>query len=90
MRELQLLSTAFNKRTRKYNSYRGNVGTVAKNLINRRFFTDCPYQKLVTDVTEVRWGTKTIDERAYFTCIYDLFSAIKLVNTLLLNLLQLF
>ena len=28
MRELQLLSTAFNKRTRKYNSYRGNVGTV--------------------------------------------------------------
>ncbi|WDC91534.1 IS3 family transposase [Latilactobacillus curvatus] len=74
MRELQLLSTAFNKRTRKYNSYRGNVGTVAKNLINRRFFTDRPYQKLVTDVTEVRWGTKTIDERAYFTCIYDLFS----------------
>ncbi len=74
MRELQLLSTAFNKRTRKYNSYRGNVGTVAKNLINRRFFTDHPYQKLVTDVTEVRWGTKTIDERAYFTCIYDLFS----------------
>ena len=74
MRELQLLSTAFNKRTRKYNSYRGNVGTVAKNLINRRFFTDRPYQKLVTDVTEVRQGTKTIDERAYFTCIYDLFS----------------
>ncbi|WP_251908084.1 IS3 family transposase [Latilactobacillus sakei] len=74
MRELQLLSTAFNKRTRKYNSYRGNVGTVAKNLIHRRFFTDRPYQKLVTDVTEVRWGTKTIDERAYFTCIYDLFS----------------
>ncbi len=54
MRELQLLSTAFNKRTRKYNSYRGNVGTVAKNLINRRFFTDRPYQKLVTDVTEIR------------------------------------
>ena len=74
MREMQLLSSAFNKRTRKYNSYKGTVGTVAKNLINRRFFTNRPYQKLVTDVTEIRWGGKTIDERAYFTCIYDLFS----------------
>lgn len=74
MREMQLLSTAFNRRTRKYNSYKGNVGTIAKNLINRRFFTDRPYQKLATDITEVRWGSQTIDERAYFTCIYDLFS----------------
>lgn len=74
MRDMKLLSTAFNKQSRKYNSYKGTVGTIAKNLINRRFFTDRPYQKLVTDVTEVRWGHRTIDERAYFTCIYDLFS----------------
>ncbi|CAM2810790.1 Mobile element protein (fragment) [Dellaglioa algida] len=49
MREMQLLSTAFNKRSRKYNSYKGNIETIAKNLINRRFFTDRPYQKLATD-----------------------------------------
>ena len=47
MREIQLLSTAFNRRTRKYNSYRWNVGIVTKNLVNCCFFTD---QKLVTDV----------------------------------------
>lgn len=74
MREMQLLSTAFNKRTRKYNSYKGTVGKIAKNLINRRFFTDRPYQKLATDITEIRWGNQSIDERSYFTCIYDLFS----------------
>lgn len=28
----------------------------------------------MTDVTEVRWGDKIIEERAYFTCIYYLFS----------------
>lgn len=74
MRNMGLLSTAFNRQTRKYNSYKGKVGTVSKNLINHRFFSDRPYQNLATDVTEVRWGDKTINERAYFTCIYDLFS----------------
>lgn len=56
MRGTDLLSTAFNRHTRKYNSYKGKVGTIAKNFINRRFFSDRPYQKLATDVTEVRWG----------------------------------
>ncbi|WP_156520035.1 IS3 family transposase [Loigolactobacillus backii] len=75
MRELGLLSTAYNKQTRKYNSYKGTVGKLAKNRLNRRFMTNRPYQKLTTDITELRWGNKTIGERAYFTCIYDLFSS---------------
>lgn len=74
MRELNLLSTAYNKQTRKYNSYKGTVGAVAKNRLKRRFMTNRPYQKLTTDITEPRWGNKTIEERAYFTCVYDLFS----------------
>lgn len=36
--------------------------------------TDRPYQKLTTDITELRWGKQSIAERAYFTCLYDLFS----------------
>lgn len=75
MRELNLLSTAYAKKTRKYNSYKGTVGAIAKNRLNRRFKTNRPYQKLTTDVTEIRWGNQTVDERAYFTCVYDLCSS---------------
>lgn len=74
MHELNLLSCAYNKKTRKYNSYKGTVGTLAKNRLNRRFNTDRPYQKLTTDITEIRWGNQSTEERAYFTCLYDLYS----------------
>lgn len=72
MRENNLLCQAFNRRTKKYNSYKGTVGTVDHNRLNRRFKTDCPFQKIVTDVTEVRWGNQTINKRAYFTVYIDL------------------
>ncbi|MCT3216062.1 hypothetical protein EFO90_17220 [Lactiplantibacillus plantarum] len=74
MRENNLLCQAFNRRTKKYNSYKGTVGTVAHNRLNRRFKTDRPFQKSVTDVTEVRWGNQTINERAYFTAYIDLYN----------------
>lgn len=54
MRENNLLCQAFNRRTKKYNSYKGTVGTVAHNRLNRRFKMDRPFQKIVTDVTEFR------------------------------------
>ncbi|KZV03169.1 hypothetical protein [Lactiplantibacillus plantarum] len=58
----------------KYNSYKGTVGTVAHNRLNRRFKTDRPFQKIVTDVTEIRWGNQTLNERAYFTAYIDLYN----------------
>ncbi|WP_413628263.1 IS3 family transposase [Fructilactobacillus vespulae] len=74
MRENNLLCQAFNRRTKKYNSYKGTVGTVTHNRLNRRFKTNRPFQKIVTDVTEVRWGNQTINERAYFTAYMDLYN----------------
>ncbi|MGY5276227.1 IS3 family transposase [Lactiplantibacillus plantarum] len=74
MRENNLLCQAFNRRTKKYNSYKGTVGTVAHNRLNRRFKMDRPFQKIVTDVTEVRWGNQTINKRAYFTVYIDLYN----------------
>lgn len=74
MKENHLQANAYNKKTRKYNSYKGTVGTIAPNLLKRRFETDRPYQKLTADITELRWGTKTTAERAYFQPIYDLYS----------------
>lgn len=85
IKALNLLSTAYNKKTRKYDSYKGNVGHIAKNLLHRKFYTNRPYQKLTTDITELRWGNRTVEERAYFTCLYDLFSGEVLSYNISLN-----
>lgn len=36
---------------RKYVSYKGTVGRIAPNILNRDFDTDRPYQKIGTDIT---------------------------------------
>jgi hypothetical protein len=42
----------------RYSSYRGTVGKVAPNLLDRQFGAGRPYEKWVTDVTEFHlpWG----------------------------------
>lgn len=54
MCELGLKCVKFMRKSRKYNSYEGNVGKVAKNRLSRRFNTPIPLQKLVTDITEFK------------------------------------
>ncbi|WP_243056206.1 IS3 family transposase, partial [Pseudomonas sp. BP01] len=39
-------------RPKKYRSYKGVVGTIAPNLLERNFLAQRPNQKWVTDVTE--------------------------------------
>ena len=39
---------------RRYNSYKGTIGKIADNLLNRDFKADKPNQKWVTDVTEFK------------------------------------
>lgn len=39
-------------RMKKYRSYKGEVGKIAPNLLNRNFKAEKPNQKWVTDVTE--------------------------------------
>ena len=39
-------------RIKKYHSYKGEVGKVAPNLLERNFSTTAPNEKWVTDVTE--------------------------------------
>ncbi|MDU0893709.1 MAG: IS3 family transposase [Anaerococcus sp.] len=55
MHELKL----FGKRPKeKYHSYKGKVGKIADNLIDRNFKADRPLQKWTTDVSEFKfsWG----------------------------------
>ena len=53
------------------NSYKGEVGKIAPNLLNRDFHTEMPNQKWVTDVTEF----SLFGEKLYLTLILDLDSS---------------
>ncbi len=55
MQKLNLQVTSFTRKSRKYRSYRGNIGTVAPNRIRRRFNTHIPHQKITTDTSEFKY-----------------------------------
>ena len=55
MQKLGLQVTSFIRKSRKYSSYKGKVGTVAPNRIRRRFNTYIPHQKITTDTTEFKY-----------------------------------
>lgn len=57
------------RRRKRYNSYQGEQGTAAPNLLNREFAATAPNQKWVTDVTEFSVG----DRKLYFSPVMDLF-----------------
>ncbi|MFD2364877.1 MULTISPECIES: IS3 family transposase [unclassified Arthrobacter] len=54
---------------KRYNSYQGEQGVVAPNLLKRQFEADAPNEKWVTDVTEFSVG----DRKLYLSPVMDLF-----------------
>lgn len=72
--------TSFTCKSRKYNSYKGNVGKIAPNRINRRFKTTVPHQKITTDTTELKHynidskGRMTI-KKLYFDPFLDMLNS---------------
>ena len=52
----------------RYHSYRGTIGKVANNIINRDFSTTAPLQKWTTDISQFNfsWG------KCYFSAILDM------------------
>ena len=95
MRQEGLLYNKFKTRSRKYSSYKGQVGKVAPNLVNRNFKAKRPNQLWLTDVTEFR--IKGQEQRLYLSPILDVYNSeiisctlshhptIKLTNTILEN-----
>ena len=67
MKELGLVCRV---RMKKYHSYKGEVGKIAPNLLNRDFHAEKPNQKWVTDVTEF----SLFGEKLYLSPILDLCS----------------
>lgn len=70
MSELGLKCVKFQRKSR-YNSYKGTVGRVAKNRLNRRFDTPIPLQKIVTDITEFKCLG---EEKLYLNPLLDLYN----------------
>lgn len=57
-------------RMKKYNSYRGEVGEIAPDLLQRNFHADKPNEKWVTDVTEF----SLFGQKLYLSPILDLYN----------------
>ena len=68
MKELGLVCHV---RMKKYRSYKGEIGKIAPNLLNRDFHAEKPNQKWVTDVTEF----SLFGEKLYLSPILDLCSS---------------
>ena len=58
------------RKKQQYRSYRGELGKVAPNVINRDFNSDAPDQKWTTDVTQIRIK----DKKTYLSPILDMFN----------------
>lgn len=79
MKKLELKCIAFSHKSRKYNSYKGTIGKIENNKINRRFKTSIPHQKITTDTSEFKiYGTdkngKLTIKKAYLDPFLDMFN----------------
>ena len=70
-RLMKKLNLVCKVRMKKYRSYKGEVGKIAPNLLERDFETKAPNQKWVTDVTEF----SLFGEKRYLSVILDLHSS---------------
>ncbi|WP_346729206.1 IS3 family transposase [Lederbergia citrea] len=77
--KLGITCTSYTRKSRKYSTYKGTVGKISKNLVNRRFNTSIPHQKLTTDTSEFKYYTtdsngKIIIKKAYLDPFLDMFN----------------
>lgn len=77
VQKLGIQVTSFIRKSRKYSSYKGKVGTTAPNRLRRRFDTNIAHQKITTDTSEFKYyemndqGTLVI-KKLYFDPFMDL------------------
>ena len=70
-RLMKLLGLVCRVRIKKYRSYKGEVGKIAPNLLQRDFHAEKPNQKWVTDVTEF----SLFGQKLYLSALLDLHSS---------------
>lgn len=57
-------------RMKKYKSYKGTVGKISPNILDRNFTSEAPNEKWVMDITEF----KLFGEKLYLSPVLDLFN----------------
>jgi len=70
VQKLGIQVRSFIRKSRKYNSYKGKVGTVAPNRLNRRFDTNVLHQKITTDTTEFKYYNVDENNRLIIKKLY--------------------
>ena len=70
MKEHNLLCDKFHRKTIKYCLYKGEVGRIANDELNRKFKVDKPNKIWLTDVTEFKVGSNKL----YLSPILDLYN----------------
>ena len=58
------------RKNEQYHSYKGEVGKVAENILNRDFTASKPFEKLTTDVTRF----KVCNDKVYLSPVMDLYN----------------
>ena len=58
------------RKNEQYHSYKGEVGKIADNLLNRDFTASKPFEKLTTDVTQF----KVCNDKVYLSPVMDLYN----------------
>ena len=69
-RLMKTLGLACRVRIKKYKSYKGEVGKIAPNILNRDFSASRPNEKWVTDLTEF----SLFGQKLYLSPIMDLYN----------------
>ena len=79
MQKLGLQVASYIRKSRRYNSYKDNVGRVSPNRINRRFNTSIAHQKITADTSEFKYYEvdikgRMIIKKLYFNPFLDMFN----------------
>ncbi|WP_143210977.1 IS3 family transposase [Listeria ivanovii] len=79
MGKLGLKGSKFIRKSRRYNSYKGAIGRVAKNRIHRRFYTSIPHQKVTKDTSEFKYyerdkNKQLVIKKLYLDPFLDMFN----------------
>ena len=67
---MKVLGLKCQVRIKKYRSYKGEIGKVAPNIINRNFHANSPNQKWTTDITEF----SLFGKKLYLSPILDMYN----------------
>lgn len=73
MKENNLLCSKFHRKSRRYSSFKGKVGKIANNILNRKFAVKETNEVWVSDVTEFKILGSQL--KLYLSPIMDLFNS---------------